>query len=682
MYEMVWSETGFQVVKVNAPGAKRITATPPAPSRPPAFSNPVDRSIWRNFVRSGKADLSCLNRSIAESWQRCRRLGVDPAFGKCQNIRNTRELDAESRGLSDLVAETRNEIYEHVRGRGLLITISDRQGYLISMCGDYRTLLTADRLNFGPGANWSEASVGTNAIGTALVSEHALVVSGREHFCEGHHAWICSAAPIFDLFGRVMGCVDISGPTSANHHMALTLAVKSARAVESQMLKQQAAELQEQSSRIVSSAFSVVTTGLMVMDTGGISQNVNPAAAILLNRKTDELIGSRADACFEMQTAIRQLSDEPGIFGDRGMPVACKTKGATAARLYPVTTPNGALTAILLVLEALQHPRCISIPAEPLPADDPFHAVIGQSSAIRGAVEIARRVARTATTVLICGESGTGKEVLARAIHNAGIRAGGPFLAVNCGAFPQELIQSELFGYAPGAFTGASRGGSAGKFEQASGGTLFLDEVSEMPLNLQVNLLRVLEEGHITRVGGNRPVTVDVRIIAATNKDLHERVLANAFRQDLFYRLKVVTISLPSLRARGRDIDLLAAHFIHRLSEKLKRPVERVDPDFFVRLRELLWHGNVRELKNTIEGAIALMPGHTLSADCLCDPHPESREPVSEPAEEDPLNLAAVEKQTIQRAHARFSGNVSRMARALGIGRNTLYAKLRKYGIS
>lgn len=685
MYELVRSSAGFKIVGEGdaAPHSKIITPASKSLERTTAPIGParVDRRAWRNFVTSGRADLSGLDQPIIDSWYRCRELGVDPAMGKCRDILDRREWGSESLQLRELISETRGALLDLIRDRGLLITISDRRGYLLGMFGDYRTLLSADKLNFGPGANWSEMSVGTNAIGTALAAGHAITVSGLEHFCEDHQSWICSAAPIFDLYGRMLGCIDISGPVTANHHMALTLAMKGARIMESRLLKRQAVELQQQSTGLVASAFNVVGTGLMVLDPDGVIKIANPAAADLLERKQDQLAGRSAGVYFEMKGALKHLAGAPGAHAAEGIGLKWKKRALADARLYPISTPNSALSGLLLVLDESVRRRSLSLPSQTTRADDPFNGVIGDSGALQNAVATARRVAKTAVTVLIAGDSGTGKEVMAGAIHKAGPRAKGPFVAVNCGAIPRDLIQSELFGYAPGAFTGAGKGGNPGKFEQASGGTLFLDEIAEMPLHLQVNLLRVLEEGHVTRVGGKHPTPVDVRIIAATNKDLKALVARKKFRKDLYYRLNVVTITLPPLCRRGGDIDLLATYFIDRMSEKLNIPVTRIDASFYRCLHRHDWPGNVRELKHAIEGAIVLMPGGVLSGECLSEEIRGKGRAISPVACPETLNLAAMEKMTIRQAHDRFSGNITRMAKALGIGRNTLYAKLRKYEI-
>ena len=294
---------------------------------------------------------------------------------------------------------------------------------------------------------------------------------------------------------------------------------------------------------------------------------------------------------------------------------------------------------------------------------------------------MARKAARTPSTVLLTGESGTGKELFAHGIHMASRRASGPFVAVNCGAIAAELIQSELFGYAGGSFTGADRKGRPGKFELADKGTLFLDEIGEMPLAMQVNLLRVLEERQITRVGGNRSVGVDVKIIAATNKDLEMEVAQGRFRADLLYRLNVVRIHVPPLRERGADVDILARAHASRLAAEFGLTFRGIEEAALARLRSYDWPGNVRELINALEHALNTMEGQTLKPEDLAGHvHGIEAGRRAEPKSH-ASSLRGQEADLIRDALGRHGGNITRTSRELGIGRNTLYAKMRRLGI-
>jgi transcriptional regulator with PAS, ATPase and Fis domain len=319
-------------------------------------------------------------------------------------------------------------------------------------------------------------------------------------------------------------------------------------------------------------------------------------------------------------------------------------------------------------------------------AKDGFSTMIGKSAQFGALIKKARRVAATDTTVLITGPSGTGKEVMALALHHSSPRAKGQFVAVNCGAIASDLIQSELFGYDDGAFTGARRGGQPGKFEQAAGGTIFLDEIGEMPLAIQVNLLRVLDAKQVVRVGGKKPIPVDVRVIAATNRDLETMVEKGEFRQDLYYRLHVVPLALPSLCDRGDDVQLLADHFIREFAQMLGQKIDRIESEFRQALAAYSWPGNVRELRHVIESTIILMDDGILRADSLPKKIQQAITQPPLPTQEDSVhfesfNLDDIQKLVLQQALQQYEGNVSKVAKALGIGRNTTYAKLKKFNV-
>ena len=304
---------------------------------------------------------------------------------------------------------------------------------------------------------------------------------------------------------------------------------------------------------------------------------------------------------------------------------------------------------------------------------------IAQSPAMTTVLDLVERVAPTDATLLIQGESGTGKELIAQAVHQASPRAPRPFVAVNCGAVPEALLESELFGHVRGAFTGAIAS-KLGLFEEAHGGTLFLDEVGEMPAALQVKLLRVLQSGEFRRLGATQALTTDVRVLAATNRDLVEMVRQGMFRDDLFYRLNVIRVVVPPLRERREDIPALAEHFLARSAGKLNREL-RLSAEAVERLLRYPWSGNVRELENAIERATILARGATVSPDDLPPHVAAGLELGPSPALPRQITLAEAERIHILQTLERFGGNHSSAAEALGIGRTTLWRKLKEYGI-
>ncbi len=317
-----------------------------------------------------------------------------------------------------------------------------------------------------------------------------------------------------------------------------------------------------------------------------------------------------------------------------------------------------------------------------------FDNIVGRSAAMAAVLDRVRVVAPAPTTVLITGESGTGKELIANAIHQHSPRASGRFVALNCGAIPGEILEAELFGHERGAFTGAHQR-RIGKIESAAGGTLFLDEISELSADLQVKLLRVLEERRIVRVGGNEEIPVDFRLLAATNRDLEGEVAAGRFRQDLYYRLKVVTIALPPLRERREDIAPLVTHFVERFNAELGREVRSLSPELLTALREYQWPGNVRELRNVVENMVLFARRDTLT---LADLPEEVRRGARRPdvgvaggagsGEWIPRTMEEIEREAILRTLELTEGHRAKAASLLGIGLRTLQRKLKSYGIT
>ncbi|MEG1002331.1 sigma-54 interaction domain-containing protein [Clostridium sp.] len=331
-----------------------------------------------------------------------------------------------------------------------------------------------------------------------------------------------------------------------------------------------------------------------------------------------------------------------------------------------------------------------------------FDNLVGNSPQLNEVINIARIISKSPSTVLITGESGCGKELMAQSIHNASSRLNEPFIALNCGAIPKSLIESELFGYDEGAFTGAKKGGKIGKFELASGGTLFLDEIGEMPLEMQVHLLRVLQEGVITKVGGKNPIKIDVRIIAATNKDLKEEIKNGKFRSDLYYRLNVIPLHIPPLKDRFGDVPILIDHFLKIKSEKLNKPIPNISDRLFKKMISYCWPGNIRELENCIENIVNLNgeTSYEMNFDeCICLKYDNLGNiiehfcddgsclicnPITPSVENElPLTtLLELEQHAIKQAITHFNGNMTKAATSLGISRNALYNKIKRYNIN
>jgi two-component system NtrC family response regulator len=361
-------------------------------------------------------------------------------------------------------------------------------------------------------------------------------------------------------------------------------------------------------------------------------------------------------------TAYGTISD--GVIAIKNGAFDYLTKGNDNERIIP-------LVSSALEKANLQY-RVVELEKQ-VEAQHGFSVILGRSPAILEAIELAKKVARTDATVLLLGETGTGKEVFAEAVHYESLRKDKPFVVVNCSSFSKELMESELFGHKTGAFTGAVRD-KKGLFEEANGGTIFLDEIGEMSLDLQAKLLRILENGTFIKIGETKTTRVDVRLIAATNRNLQREAEENRFRLDLYYRLSGFTILLPPLRERGGDIELIARHFIRIYSAKVKKKLPWVDPNFFKELNRHRWGGNIRELKNIIERVIIIMDEPLLSIKLL--PYEFFDDGHIDLVTQD---MASMEKQHIHRILKHTKGNKSEAARILNIGLATLYRKIEEY---
>ena len=382
----------------------------------------------------------------------------------------------------------------------------------------------------------------------------------------------------------------------------------------------------------------------------------------------------------EVLEAVRRDDPDTAVilltaFGSVESAVEAMRKGAAHYLLKPLANPDELRLAVRRVLEERRVADEAATLRQATEAGFPFGEIIAGAPAMQAVLELARSVAPADTTVLLTGETGTGKELLARAIHHWSPRADQAFVAVNCAALAESLLDSELFGHEKGAFTGALAQ-RRGRFELAHGGTLLLDEVGEMSPALQAKLLRVLQERTLERVGGTKTVTVDVRVIAATNRDLRQMVTATAFREDLYYRLSAFPIHLPPLRDRIADILPLAEHRVREVSGRLGRPIQGFTPEATAQLQAYAWPGNVRELQNVVERALILCREDRVGLAHL------NLTPPTAPAAPGPKTLRELEREAILEALDAHAGNRRRAAEQLGIGLRTLYARLREYGMS
>jgi len=654
---------------------------------------------WKAFI-GGKNQTYGLRPQILESWVRCQQAGVNPYNNSIHSrleIPDLRKMLTEKQELIKIAKPIMSNLYQFVQGTGFVVVLTDEHGYIMELFGDEDTINNPMTNNFFQGASWCEELAGTNAIGTALAIQAPIQVSGGEHYCQKHHCLTCSAAPIFDNCGRVMGILDMSGASAGSHLHTLGMVVAATEAIMAQLdIRRKNQELALSNNRLTN-IFNTMSDGVLMVDEGGIVNQLNPAAKRILNRTEKEVLGLSIDRIFGGKASItKQMLSSKEAYED--IEIMVDTKKCTfhcLATGEPLTDEQGKVIGGVIILRPIEQIQNLVNRFCGNHATLQFRDIIGESVEIREAVRVASLAANTSATILLQGESGTGKEIFVQAIHNRSEGRNGPFVALNSGVIPRELIGSELFGYVEGAFTGAKRGGKPGKFELASGGTLFLDEIGDMPLEQQVALLRVLQEKSVTRIGSDKVIPVNVRVICATNKNLLQEVERGTFRQDLYYRLNVISITVPPLRNRITDIPLLFKHFLGKIGRDRGLKFH-ADSEVLECLEQFDWPGNVRELQNVAERAVSLTESEVISLEHLPTEiyMPQKPEHNSLSLALSPTSMGSIgrrqrqqlfgeiERQRIVVCLAKSGGNVSVVAQELGISRNTLYRKMHLYEIN
>jgi transcriptional regulator of acetoin/glycerol metabolism len=645
------------------------------------FSNPGDdpavAAAWESFVAGGERPVETLRTLVDTSWQRCVSARVDPRAAAGANPLSGQDLyllRERQRELLDAAAPVMACARDFLAETGTLMALADANGTILATEGDVRALGSAETIRLMPGVPWREEVSGTNAIGTALATGQPVQIHSAEHFCEGIKRWTCSAAVLrHPLDGETIGVIDVSGLSRTYSRQTLALVVTAASRIENRL----AASEMERRFRLLDHAVDRLaragSDGVVLFDHRGCPIRANEHAPLAIAS-----VGGEIDLA-----AARRL---PALAAGRiGRPRQPLPRWIRPEWLEPLVVKGEQLGTLLTVPAA---PGRVSLRAPPAAAvslagaarADPFAALVTDDPVLNDVIAKARQLARSKAPVLLLGETGVGKEEFARGIHS---EATGPYVALNCGGLSRELLASELFGYAEGAFTGARKGGMAGKIEAANGGTLFLDEIGEMPPDMQPNLLRVLEQGEIYRLGENTPRRVNFRLIAATHRDLRREIAAGRFRMDLYYRIAVTTLRIPPLRERKGDIPRLARHFLARFRREQGLPEGLIADDMIEALQAYSWPGNVRELRNLIEGAVLLSDGPVLTRDALPREFLESLdEAAGAPAGAGVCSIAAGEEALIRRAISACDGNLTLAARQLHIAKSTLYVKMQRYGLS
>lgn len=644
------------------------------------------KKIWQVVHDNGEYPGITISQEVKDSWERSRRYGVNPYKPACDVFLSRTELEekrAANHALIEQALVMMGHLHHFTEGSGFLFALGDRENYALELMGDKQSLEIGKGVGIVAGANWSEQVMGTTNPALALALSQPVQVFGYENYCSCLSFGTGASSPIFDQEQSVIGILTTAGPNPLINHHTLGMVVAASRAIERQMALKNAYQQSEMANLHNNAIMNSISEGVLTLDPNGRITHMNKHAAqnlgihmhTSIGRSLAEVMGPANDAFIAKIYEKREIYAEPLVLRRK------KDKLKLAVSCTPLIGKKGNVIGKVVILQPMQTYNRLIKRAIGNRAHITFDKIVGQNNTFKYSLKCAQIAARSDSNVILLGESGVGKEMFAQAIHNASSRCLEPFLAINCAALPRELISSELFGYEEGAFTGARKGGNQGKFELADQGTIFLDEIGEMPLDMQGSLLRVLEEGAITRLGGTARVPVNVRVIAATNKNLLEEVEKKHFRADLYYRLCVIDIDIPPLRERKDDIPQLVDHFIKTISPRLSKSVTGIERDALDVLLDYQWPGNVREVSNVIERAIN-MAGEELV--CIEDLSPEIVRSGKTRAwqmvsPQGCCNLHEVEM--IQVCLQRNQGIMSKTAKELGISRSTLYRKMRAYHI-
>ncbi|MCY6355205.1 sigma-54-dependent Fis family transcriptional regulator [Clostridium sp. ZS2-4] len=645
---------------------------------------------WKLFIEKGILNREGIRDVIAESWKRSKDYGINP-FVENSSVRlGKEEFDKRYKEFTPLLNTAKpfmDSLYKIVKDTDFIIRLTDRDGYVLEHIGEEKIVNMYTSLGLYDGYNIREEINGTNALGIALITGEPIQVLGGEHYIQEYHKLTSSACPIKDKNGQMLGVLSITGNYELVHPHTLGMVVAAAEAIEKEIkLEERNRELKLTNERFYQITESI-SEGIIRIDSLGSVVSINRFARKLLSFKEEDIIGKDFRCILSSNNRMEIISGISNCRKYEEEEIYFKTrngrKKTCIANVTPITSINGkGLDGAVITLREVKMVHSLVNKIVGANAKFTFNDILGNSDSIRRAIKIASMAANTNTTILLQGESGTGKEMFAQAIHNESDRRDYPFVFLNCGAIPRELVSSELFGYIEGAFTGAKRGGHPGKFELADGGTIFLDEIGDMPLDAQVSLLRVLEDRKVVRVGGHDVIPIDVRVIAATNKDLGEEVELGNFRRDLFYRINVMTIKTPSLRERKEDIKIFIDYFLEKFSRSIEKNIKGIEQSFYKGMMNYDWPGNVRELQNVIQTVVNVVEDNSVLTYKNIPSHINPKELSNHINPKDQLfTLDEIEKNAIIKTIRELNGNIAGAAKILGIGRSTMYRKMKKYNI-
>jgi transcriptional regulator of acetoin/glycerol metabolism len=616
-----------------------------ADSVEPAHPQKIDTSqdhIWALTDLSGDNMLSMPTRTppnsgvyalnsdhhrhlIQESHGRSQSYGLDacvkPDFSPLPKVGVERARD-ENRLLYQHASPVMETLYEQIANTHSMVLLTSSNGLILHSLGDADFLEKATQVALMPGVEWSEKSRGTNAIGTALTEGQSLVVHGGDHFLQSNQFLTCSCTPIFDPYGKVMGALDVTGDERSYHQHTMALVRMSAQMIENHMFENVFPDAMRIHFHTRPEFLNTLVEGIVVFTLDGRFLSANRSAQFQLGLSVNAMQAHTFSSLFNQP--VSQFHDR--LRHSAGQPVSlCMHNGVSVFCQARIKPANAWFSGLHAASAQPQHPntspnKSPQLPPEPTPATRATTAAAAGRASLSslhylntGDPQIAavlhklQRVQGSDIPIMILGETGTGKDILAQAIHNDSARARHPFVSINCASIPETLIESELFGYEEGAFTGAKRRGAPGKIQMAHGGTLFLDEIGDMPTQLQARLLRVLQERRVTPLGSGKEYDVDVMLICATNKNLKTLIAHNQFREDLYYRLNGLVVRLPALRERS-DFEIVANKILFNLCEADQKI--HISDEVMALFLQYRWPGNFRQLHNLLRTAV-VMVGHS-----------------------------------------------------------------------
>lgn len=579
------------------------------------------------------------------------------------------ERKARLKDLLEVIITHIEEIYELMSREDYLVAFADCDGYILHLDGSEAIKLAYAERNCAPGYLWTEKDVGTTAISLCRELQISIQLNDKDHYCKRAHGFTSSAAPIFGHQGVLDGVLVVSGDSDKVHPHTLIMITMIARSIEKHMRLLRRNNDMSLYISFLDNVIEAAGTGLMTLDKEMRIWKINRKGKEIL--KNSHLEGKPTSVLSGLDLDLEDIYTNPNNWKTKEAALQDNVHFYYSAQ--PVVSSESSLLGAVLVFEEFNNIKRIADKISGVAPFFTFNHMIGDSGSFTEAVKLAKLAARSSSTVLLIGETGTGKELFAQAIHNGSERCQQAFVPINCGAIPGELLESELFGYVDGAFTGATKSGRPGKFELANNGTILLDEIGDMPHEMQVKLLRVLQTGEVQRIGARKILQTDTRIIAATHVNLEKMIELKRFRKDLFYRLNIIQIKIPSLRERGKeDIEALAVYFISRYGSGSKLNGAALDL-----LVNYDWPGNVRELENTIQRALHLCGGGRIKPQHLgLQKKPGSARGPS------PGTLRNMEQKLISDTLAANQGNMAKSSKLLGISRATLYRKVKEYKIN